>query len=143
VDEQERAPIADSPAQWASDMDSFDLPGIDLPSGGFSGSTPTPGAGKTGSQNGSGENAPQVSGFTDDRDQQASLDIGPTPTEARESRTATEQSEGGLFEDTRESVNRGPQTNDPDGSEQESLPFMSDPRKDGQESGPDMSDFMP
>jgi len=138
VDENEQAPLADSPAQWANNMDAFDLPGIDTPQGGLFDTTPTPDDMETPEQASGGNSGAETPGFVDDRAQQTSLDIGPDPTQARESRMAVEESEGGLFEDTRDDPNRG-FDKDVEAGRQEALDEMLG----GSNDGPDMSDFMP
>ncbi|WP_136689984.1 hypothetical protein [Halorhabdus amylolytica] len=140
VDENEQAPLAESPAEWATNMDALDLPGIDTPDSGLSDTTPTPGGSETPKQGSGGNSGSKTPGFVDDRAQQTSLDIGPDPTQARESRFAVEESEGGLFEDTRDDPGRGFDMGDAQKGRQEALGEMLGMDSDDKQ---DMSDFMP
>lgn len=107
VDEAELAPLADTVAEWGRNVDEFDLRGVDTPmAAGGTGSAGNTGGGTNG---GGGATNPLMS---DDRGHQDTLDIGPNPTQARESRTAVEQSSGGVMEDTRSAVGRGSDAND-------------------------------
>lgn len=137
VDENEQAPIAESPAEWANNMDALDLPGIDTPDSGLSDTTPTPDGTETPKQASGGNSGSETPGFVDDRAQQQSLDIGPDPTQARESRMAVEESEGGLLEDTRSDPDRGFDMGNVDEEAQEVLAEV-----DGDRDNESMTDFI-
>ena len=118
-DESELAPIADSPAEWAEDMDQFDLPDVDTPEQSVE------------------EEIAEDFGFVDDRAQQDTLGFAADPTEARESRMAVEESEGGLLEDTRSDPDRGFDMGNVDEEAQEVLAEV-----DGDRDNESMTDFI-
>lgn len=119
----------------AADM-AFDRAERERTAGG-TGFPPAEGGGNADKSAGPGPDNPLMA---DTRDRQDTLGFAADPTEARESRAAVEESGGGILEDTRESVDRGPDLGpDVDAGDQGSLPGFDD----GDDDGPDLSGFLP
>lgn len=118
-DNNELAPLADDREQWASAPDQYDWPGVDTPNQDANTiNTQFNQEMGNGLDNPIGDvDAPML----DDRAMQDTLGFAADATEARDSQLEGERNTGGIMEDTRDSVDRGVETNDMDAGEQAGL----------------------